>query len=239
MAKHSMSSYKASMVKKIGHSEEVKFNFLFGNNTLDNLNFSGASEDCIVEKEDFKSVIKKELNYNENDFTVSLKSGKTWQFHLGVINEISTLDFIKKNISTKVLDNGKDLTIVKYSKSFEEQLKVLKSYSFWAKYLKKGSLLCYNEKEHQSYTFFEMNMVINSIIKHVKWRILESGRIKGDCIINNKLCSGVITLEFRNDDHKQCLVLGSSGGSGKSANGYRLFLFLKEKIKSICIKPLN
>ena len=93
MAKHSMSSYKASMVKKIGHSEEVKFNFFFGNNTLDDLNFSGASEDCIVEKEDFKSVIKKELNYNENDFTVSLKSGKTWQFHLGVINEISTLDF--------------------------------------------------------------------------------------------------------------------------------------------------
>ena len=154
-----MSSYKASMVKKIGHSEEVKFNFFFGNNTLDDLNFSGASEDCIVEKEDFKSVIKKELNYNENDFTVSLKSGKTWQFHLGVINEISTLDFIKKNISTKVLDNGKDLTIVKYSKSFEEQLKVLKSYSFWAKYLKKGSLLCYNEKEHQSYTFFEMNII--------------------------------------------------------------------------------
>lgn len=237
MAKHSMSSYKASMVKKIGHSEEVKFNFLFGNNTLENLNFSGSSEDCIVEKEPFKELIKKELNYHLDDFTISLKSGKTWQFHLGVIDEISTLNFIRENISTILLDDGKELTVVKYSKSFDEQLKVLKSHSFWVKYLKKGSLLCYNDKRG-NYTFFEMNKIIDTIVNHTEWRILQSGRIKGDCIIDNKLCKGVITLEFRNDSHKQCLVLGSIGGTGTNANGYRLFQLLKEKIKSICIRPL-
>lgn len=238
MAKHSMSSYKASMVKKIGHSEEVKFNLLFGNNTLEELNLSGASEDCIVEKQQFIDEIKKDLDFNEDNLTVSLKSGKTWQFHLGVISEISDLGYIKENISTKILENGKELTIVKYSKSFDEQLVELKSKVFWEKYLKKGNLLCYNDKKG-NYTFFEMSKVIEAIINEIEWRLLESGRIKGDCVINNKLCKGVITLEYRNESHKKCLVLGSSGGSGKSANGYRLFLFLLERIKSTTINPLD
>lgn len=238
MAKHSMSSYKASMVKKLGHNAEVQFNFLFGNKSLEELNLSGASEDCIVEKEQFVKKIQSDLGFFENYLSVSLKSGKTWQFHLGVINEISSLDYIKENISTKVFDDGNELTIVKYSKSFEEQLKELNSKSFWEKYLKKGNLLCYNDKVG-NYTFFEMDKVIEAIISDVQWRILESGRIKGDCTVNGRLCKGVVTIEYRNEDHKKSLVLGSSGGSGNSANGYRMYLFLKERIKNTTIRPLD
>lgn len=233
-----MSSYKASMVKKMGHNAEVQFNFLFGDKSLEELNFSGASEDCIIEKEQFVQRIQNDLNYFEDYLSVSLKSGKTWQFHLGKIDEISTIEYIKEHIHTKVFENGKELTIVKYSKTFEEQLNQLKSKSFWEKYLKKGNILCYNDTKG-NYTFFEMDKVIDAIINGFDWRILESGRIKGDCEINGKLCKGVITLEYRNEDHKKSLVLGSSGGSGNNANGYRLFLHLKEKVKNTTIRPLD
>ena len=110
--------------------------------------------------------------------------------------------------------------------------------SFWKKYLKKGNLLCYNDKAG-NYTFFEMDKVIEAIINGVNWRILESGRIKGDFEIKGKLCRGVITLEYRNEEHKKSLVLGSSGGNGNNANGYRLFLYLKETIKNTTIRPLD
>lgn len=232
-----MSSYKASMVKKMGHNEEVKFNFLFGDKSLDELNFSGASEDCIVEKKQFIEKIQQELDFSEDFLSVSLKSGKTWQFHLGVIDEISSLEYIREHIDVVQNENGKEMTIVKHSKTFDEQLIVLTSKSFWNKYLKKGNLLCYNDKLG-NYTFFEMDKVIETIIHNFNWRLLESGRIKGDCEINRKICKGVITLEYRNEEHKKSLVLGSSGGNGKSANGYRLFLFLKERIKYSVISPL-
>ena len=238
MAKHSMDSYKASMVKKIGHSEEVKFNMLFGGYTLESLNLSGASADCIVEKEPFKSQIQSALDYNKDDYTVSLKSGKTWQFHLGVIEEISSLEYIKQNISVSIDDKGKEKTIVKHSKSFEEQCKALNSVDFWNKYFKKGELLCYNDK-NGNYTFFEMNKAIEAIFQGFEWRLLETGRIKGDCRIGGALKKGVITIEYRNEDHKKCLVLGASGGTNDNANGYRLFTFFKERIKYLEIRPLN
>ena len=238
MSIHKMSSQKASLVKKLGHNAEVEFNLIFGGTTLQDLNLSGSSEDCFIDKKVYKKLIQNQLNYYEENLSVSLKSAKTWQFHLGRIDEISTLDFIKSNISTRIKENGKNLTIVKYSNSFDKITQVLRSVEFWKRYLKKGNLLCYNDKKG-NYTFFEMNKVIKCIIDNFEWRILESGRIKGDCIISEKLKKGVLTIEFRNELHKQCLVLGAHGGKENSANGYRLFLFLKEKIKYSLINPLN
>lgn len=228
MSKHSMSSNKASQVKRIGHGEEIKFNLLFGSPSLDSLNLSGASEDCFVKKDNYKRILKESLDLDFENYSVSLKSGKTWQFHLGTIDEISSIDYIKNNIEN-VLVNDKYETHWKYSNSFENQLQTLRSYDFWEKYLKKGNLLCYNDKKG-NYTFFKMDMVIDCIRENFKWRLLETGRIKGDCIIDGQIRKGVITIEFRNEDHKQCLVLGAMGGGGDSANGYRLFLHLKENI---------
>ena len=233
-----MTSEKASLVKKIGHSEEVKFNLIFGGKTLEDLNLSGSSEDCYVDNKKYSDELIRKLNLSSEELSVSLKSGNTWQFHLGVIEEISTIPYIKENISKIINEKGKEITIVKYSKSFDEQIKVLKSKKFWDKYLKKGNLLCYNDKKG-CYTFFKMDESIDVIIEKFQWRKLETGRIKGDCIINQKICKGVITIEFRNESHKQCLVLGSSGGKGKSANGFRLFKFLQENINSVSITPLN
>jgi hypothetical protein len=233
MAKHAMSSEKASNIKKMGHKAELEFNILFGDKSLSDMNFSGSSEDCYVIKNKYKELIKNKLNLVEDNLSVSLKTGSTWQFHLGRIDEISQLGYIKDNISRGKDLKGKDLTIVKYSKPFEEQLIELKSKSFWNKYLNKGNLLCYYDK-YGTYTFFEMSKVIDSIISNFEWRILQSGRIKGDCIINNKLCKGVITIEYREEPHNS-LVLGSSGGS----NGYRLFLMLKSNTNYIELSPFK
>jgi len=233
MAKHAMSSEKASNIKKMGHKAELEFNILFGDKSLSDMNFSGSSEDCFVLKPNYKELIKSKLNIVDDNLSVSLKAGKTWQFHLGRIDEISQLGFIKENISRGKDPRGKDLTIVKYSKSFEEQLTELKSTSFWNKYLNKGNLLCYYDK-YGTYTFFEMSKVIDSIILNFDWRILQSGRIKGDCMINNKLCKGVITIEYREEPHNS-LVLGSSGGT----NGYRLFQLLKSTITFLELSPFK
>tara|TARA_X000000368_G_C23027002_1_gene710705 strand:- start:1097 stop:1813 length:717 start_codon:yes stop_codon:yes gene_type:complete len=230
MAKHSMSSEKASLVKRRGHTEELTFNTIFGGKKLTSLNLSGDSEDCFVENSKYKEIIQKDLKYYEDNLSVSLKSGNTWQFHLGRIDEISTLEFIKENVTKEIDTKGKEYTKVVYSKSFEDQLTILKSEHFWNKYFgKKGNLLCFNDKKG-TYTFFEMKRVVGVIINQFKWRLLETGRIKGDCIIQNKEKKGVITIEYRAESHKQSLVLGSSGGTGNSANGYRLFLLLKENI---------
>jgi hypothetical protein len=228
MAKHAMSSDQASLVKRMGHGEEITFNIIFGISSLDSLNLSGASEDCFVKKDNYKRTLKESLDLDFEDYSVSLKSGKTWQFHLGSINEISSIDYIKSNIES-VLVNDKYETHWKYSNSFDNQLLSLKSYDFWKNYLKKGNLLCYNDKRG-NYTFFKMDSVIDCIRKNFEWRLLETGRIKGDCFIDGKIRKGVITIEYRNEDHKQCLVLGAMGGSGDNANGYRLFLHLKENI---------
>ena len=102
--------------------------------------------------------------------------------------------------------NDKYETHWKYSNSFDNQKLYLKSYDFWKKYLKKGNLLCYNDKRG-NYTFFKMDSVIDCIRKNFKWRLLETGRIKGDCFIDGKIRKGVITIEYRNENHKKCHLM--------------------------------
>ena len=68
MSKHSISSHKASQVKRIGHGEEIKFNLLFGSPSLDSLNLSGASEDCFVKKDNYKRILKESLDLDFENF---------------------------------------------------------------------------------------------------------------------------------------------------------------------------
>ena len=103
MAKHAMSSHQASQVKRLGHGEEIQFNIAFGTSSLGGLNLSGASEDCFVTKDIYKRMLTESLDLDFENHSVSLKSGRTWQFHLGSIDEISSIDFIKSNIESVLL----------------------------------------------------------------------------------------------------------------------------------------
>ncbi len=149
---------------------------------------------------------------------MSLKSGDTWQFHLGRIEELSPLSKIK------VDKTPKNQTRVIHSIPFKEQQTILSNKEFWDKYLGKGSLLCYNDKK-KKYTFFRMDSVIEYLCANVKWRSLET-RIKGDIVFQDKKRS-VLTFEYRSD--KKQFVLGAMGGK----NGLLLFRVLKENLKFI------
>jgi hypothetical protein len=57
------------------------------------------------------------------------------------------------------------------------------------------------------------------------WRILESGRIKGD-LYNNKNKKTVFTFEYRAEEHKKQFVFGAHGGGA----GEKLKNFLKDNL---------
>jgi len=212
-----MSSKLASQKKELGHAEERTFNAYFGSKSTRDTNFSSASADNHISNSMYQGELAEKFGLLE-DYSVSLKSGKTWQFHLGRIDELSPLD------SITITKTKKDETRVVHSISFFDQLATLKSQSFWNKYLGKGNLLCYNNKQ-KSYTFFKMKDVIKIIVNETKWKLLETGRLKGYLEKEGKSRS-VLTFEYRRD--KNQFVLGAHGGK----SGFLFFQILKEKIIS-------
>ena len=216
-----MSSEQASQKKELGHGEERIFNSYFGNKKTRGTNFSDASPDNFISNKTYKKQLLSVFS-NLNDFSVSLKSGKTWQFHLGRIDELSPKDQIK--ISKTI----KNETKVIHGLSFEVQKKILKSTSFWEKYLgKKSELLCYNDKQ-KKYTFFLMSDVIDFIIQKTEWDILETGRLKGRILKNEKTRS-ILTFEFRNK--KSQFAIGAMGGKDKNARGFLFFQILLDNLR--------
>ena len=210
------SSEQASQKKKLGHAEESTFNVIFGDKKVGDMNFSGAAEDNFISNKTYKNRIEKDLG-KLKDYTVSLKSGVTWQFHIGRIDELSELRKIK---ISKTRD---DLTKIVHNIDFNTQLKALSSKSFWNKYLKKGEILCYIN-QNKKYTFFKMDDVITFLRKKVEWRLLPTGRLKGYISFNNRKYS-LITIEYR-DTHKS-FALGAMGGK----SGLKLFEILLGNIK--------
>lgn len=215
-----MSSEQASQKKELGHAEERTFNAFFGNKNTRGTNFSEASADNYISNKGFQKELLAVFP-NLEDFSVSLKSGKTWQFHLGRIDELSPM----KHLEIAKTDKNETKAIHKIS--FDEQKKVLKSTSFWEKYLgKKSELLCYNDKQ-KKYTFFLMSDVVNFIIKNTTWDLLNTGRLKGKILKNGKKRS-ILTFEYRNK--KGQFAIGAMGGQGKSACGFLLFEILRDNL---------
>lgn len=69
--------------------------------------------------------------------------------------------------------------------------------------------------------------MVNYFIENTQWRILDTGRIKGDLSLFDGKIITIFTIEFRNESHKKCFVFGAHGG-GK---GIQLFLILLRNIK--------
>lgn len=211
-----MNSKKASQIKNLGHAEETTFNALFGDKNNRELNHSGASQDNVITDPTYKLEVSKALGRLKY-YSVSLKSGKTWQFHLGQLKELS--DPKKIQISKTV----KGETRIVHSYDFNNQLNILRTKEFWDHYLgKKSELLCYNDKQ-KCYTFFKMDNVTKLIAEKTEWKILNTGRLKGSLYLKNKKYT-ILTFEYRTD--KNQFALGASGGQ----NGFRLFQILKENL---------
>jgi hypothetical protein len=155
-----------------------------------------------------------------------LRVGKNWQFHLGDISEIGSTSYFLKSIKSIKVKN-KQIECGRYDKDWNEQVKQLKSIEFWEKYFCKGhSVFCFSNDNYE-YFFFNIHDMVNYIITNTKWRLLETGRIKGDIVLQNGKTITIFTIEFRNESHKKCFVFGAHGG-GK---GIQLFLILLRNIK--------
>jgi len=213
---HAMKSEQASLKKISGHKKEEIFNLLFGDKKA-KINYSGPSSDCIIVDEELFDKLKKELKIEGKE--VSLKSGDTIQIHLGLFPELTNMKIWKKNLGQKKV-RGKVCTYSLHGIDFNTQKHILNSFAFWKKYLGKGDVLCYYDS-HDKWYFFNMKHVINFIIKNFEWRLLETGRIKGDCSEKQ-----FITYEYRSEPHKLCFVLGAHGGK----KGKEFINLLKRKI---------
>ena len=216
-SKHAMTSEKASQVKRKGHEREKIFDQRFGDGDGE-INYSGASADNHI-KEDHPILedLEKEINTKSN--SVSLKGGNTIQIHLGNIPELTN----KKTFKVSKLENGS--TCVDHQIPFEEQVGELKSSEFWEKYLKKGDILSYAEND--KYIFFNMNDVISLICEECKWRVLPTGRLKGD-FCNPEKGKEVQYLTYEYRKKKGTFVLGAHGAQ----KGRDFIELLRQRIPS-------
>jgi hypothetical protein len=203
---HAMTSSQARSKKLLGHKREIIFNKLFGN-PRSNINFSGSSADCTITMKGLQEAMKSLFNLNQ--YSVSLKGGSTTQIHLGWIDELTDRDVWFSTLTRKLI-SGKLATCGDHGIAFTSQEKTLKQPCFWNKYLGKGDLLVYTD-DKGIWWFFKMQDVINLICNNFTWRLLETGRIKGDYTdgINTKQ---IFTYEFRDESHKKTFVLGAHGG---------------------------
>jgi len=214
-SKHAMTSTQASKVKLAGHKKEKVFDQKF-NKGKGKINYSGASADCTIDKDDpILPLLEKKIGLKAR--TVSLKSSRTIQIHLGNIPELT--DKQKYSIVST------NPTCVDHKISFAKQVEALESVSFWNKYLNKGEYLVYQQKDG-SYVFFSMPEVINFIIAKCIWRKLPTGRLKGDFFHKTKNKNvQILTYEYRSK--KKMFVLGAHGGS----KGFEFIELLKLNLK--------
>jgi hypothetical protein len=120
---------------------------------------------------------------------VSNKSGRNLQFVLGRIPELES------------------------PKTVEERLAAVSKPALWQKYLKKSASpkpanwLVYLDKIAKQWIFFNMDDVVDRIVTHSVWRILESGRMKGDF-------EGIQYLTYESRSTHNSYFLGANGNKG-------------------------
>ena len=162
--------------------------------------------------------IKKEhlqgLSNQNTDGSYVLKSGNNWQFHLG-----SFKPFTEK-WEVEYLNDGKTLKYKIPQNSINQDLR---SEVFLKLFMLKGNFFVVYDTPNWLIFDSEELMKLMQDSEFVEWRILESGRIKGDLIVN-KMKRTVFTLEYRAEEHKKQFVFGAHGGGA----GERLKHILKQ-----------
>ena len=230
-----MTSSHASQVKRGGHLREQIFSNQFTDESMNmiskNVNYSGSSSDCYINRQEYLYIIK-ELDVSNGN--TSVKGGSTYQFHLGKIPELLDYNTLEIKQSITAESKGEYQTCFKSSINETQQLSTLQSYDFWKKYLGKGEILAIDA--NNQWHFFAMKDVLNLLINpnYIKWRFLPTGRIKGDLYFKDGTKLSGITFEHRFEKNQS--VLGAHGGSA----GIKCFLpwILNHLSKKIIINKM-
>jgi hypothetical protein len=154
---------------------------------------------------------------NQNsEGTYTLKSGKNWQFHLGSFSPYT------ENWGAQYLNGGKT---IKFILSDNKIILDLRSEKFIRSFMLKGNF--FTIYDAPNWLIFDSQDLISILqdTDHLKWRVLESGRIKGD-IYTETYKRTIFTMEYRAEEHKKQFVFGAHGGGA----GERFKKFLKEKL---------
>jgi hypothetical protein len=177
--------------KRSGHTLEHLHDSLFGETQT--TTSTKAEADCKITNADHLEQIRATFPDLKIDGHVSVKSGNNLQFTLGNIPEITDVD---------------------------DKLAAMKTPALWQKYLAKSEsgkpcdLLTYFDRNNNTWTYFAMADVINFIATKSTWRMLSSGRIKGDFQDSSKKgYSQYLTYEYR-QTHRS-YFLGANGNKGK------------------------
>jgi hypothetical protein len=233
MSKHGMTSRHASQVKRGGHLREQIFSNQFTDSSMNEINtsvnYTGSSADCFISNPEYTYIINELGAVNG---TTSVKGGSNFQFHLGRIPElidVPSLEIIKVQSSKGKLETRFSSNITEKS-----QLEVLTSFGFWKKYLGKGELLAINVDSQ--WFFFLMRDVLELLTnpQKVRWRILATGRIKGDLLFKNGKSLAGITFEFRFEKN-QCVLGAHGGGAGRKA----FFPWLIDNLRYVQVKKMS
>ena len=144
--------------------------------------------------------------------TYIMKTGKNWQFHLGGLLRY------QKDWQVSISDCGKQ---IKYGQSFDKIRSDLYSREFLECFILKGNflVLMYNE----SWLIFSSKDILRVLQdpEMIEWRVLESGRIKGD-MTTYRGKRAILTIEYRPEKHKQNFVIGAHGGGAGARLGEHL-----------------
>jgi hypothetical protein len=188
--------------KRTGHKREDIFGERFCDPTATTYK---AEADKTITNKDLLAALDAGIGPIKTGAT-SLKSGNSLQFTLGNIPEITNSDDKLAAMSTRAL---------------------------WERYLAKShsgnpaSVLCY--KHENGWTLFNMDDVLDFIATQATWRLLVTGRIKGDFKDrSSKGYSQYLTYEYR---PKKGYFLGANGKKGKP-----FIALLKANLRSVEIQ---
>lgn len=199
MSINSMSSGQARSIKLTGDRLRIFFN-----------------KQCINQNGRIKAELLVGLTNQYTEGTFVLKSGRNWQFHLGVFSPYT------KNWGITNVNQGK---IIKYTATHEKIISDLRSESFIRSFIIKANFFCVYDSPY--WLIFDSEDIISLLQNpdQVNWRVLDSGRIKGDVNIASYKRT-IFTFEYRAEEHKRQFVFGAHGGGA----GERLKNILKNKL---------
>jgi hypothetical protein len=169
---------------------------------------------------DINGYIKQEylkgLNNQYLNGTYILKSGKNWQFHLGTFSPYT------ENWGVQYYLDGK---IIKFLSLKTKIIDDLRDEKFIKLFMLKGNF--FTIYDAPNWLIFDAKDIINLMedSDFIQWRILETGRIKGDIYFEN-IKRTIFTMEYRAEIHKKQFVFGAHGGGA----GEKLKNILKNKL---------
>lgn len=144
--------------------------------------------------------------------TYVMKTGKNWQFHLGSLQRYQ---------SDWQINISECRKLITYGQPFDQIKSDLYSREFLESFILKGNFLVTMHDE--SWLIFSSRDIL-SILEDselIQWRVLETGRIKGDIARHNGKRT-IFTIEYRAEKHKQSFVIGAHGGGAGAKLGEHL-----------------